>query len=93
MPWPKSSISLSITSLRPSTLATPSPISRMTPTFCSGRGRFRAGDLRFDFLYQVSHVVLSLTVRHSQARFERGQPGSHAAVVHVAADLGCACRR
>ena len=34
MPLPKSSISLSMTSASPSTLATPSPISRMTPTFC-----------------------------------------------------------
>ena len=34
MPLPKSSISFSMTSPRPSTLATPSPISRMTPMFC-----------------------------------------------------------
>ena len=34
MPLPKSSISLSIASVRPSILATPSPISRTTPTFC-----------------------------------------------------------
>ena len=34
MPLPRSSISLSIASVRPSILATPSPISRMTPTFC-----------------------------------------------------------
>src|ERR1017187_2266784 len=33
-PLPKSSISLSIASVRPSILATPSPISRTTPTFC-----------------------------------------------------------
>jgi len=33
-PLPKSSISLYIASARPSTLATPSPISRTTPTFC-----------------------------------------------------------
>ena len=48
-----------------------------------GRG-LRARDLRFDFLDQVSHVfVLSAP----QARFQRGQPGAHAAVVDVAADL------
>ena len=34
MPLPRSIISLSIASVRPSILATPSPISRMTPTFC-----------------------------------------------------------
>src|SRR5581483_299010 len=34
MPFPKSSISLSIASVRPSILATPSPISRTIPTFC-----------------------------------------------------------
>src|SRR5215468_10689133 len=34
MPCPRSSISLSIASVRPSTLATPSPTSRMMPTFC-----------------------------------------------------------
>ena len=49
MPWPKSSISFSMTSPRPSTLATPSPISRMTPTVCLAVAAFgaRRSALRF----------------------------------------------
>src|SRR6266436_3145069 len=34
MPWPRSIISFNIASARPSIRATPSPISRITPTFC-----------------------------------------------------------
>ena len=49
-----------------------------------GRG-LGARDLRFDFLHQVSHS--HLTSDKSQPRFERRQPGPHAAVVDVAADL------
>ena len=49
MPLPKSSISFSMTSARPSTLAAPSPISRMTPTVFFPAAAF-AQDLGFDFL-------------------------------------------
>ena len=71
----------------PSTLATPSPISRMTPTLCLAAAAFGARDLGFDFLDQVSHSVISRSAERSQTGLERRQPGAHAAVVDIAADL------
>ena len=86
MPWPKSSISLSMASASPSILATPSPISRMMPTFCFGGRRFCARDLGFDFLQQVSHGSPHSRGIHSRAS-RAASLRAHAAVIDVAPDL------
>ena len=69
----KSSISLSMTSPRPSTLATPSPISRMTPMFRLTAVGLCAGDLCLDVLYQVGHLYSVISL-HPRSRFEFRQP-------------------
>ena len=83
MPCPKSSISFSITSPSPSTRATPSPISRMTPTVCLAAAAL-APAICASISWTRSAMVsyLTLTEPASIAR----QPGAHAAVEHVAAD-------
>src|SRR5262245_22676364 len=84
MPRPKSSISLSITSARPSIRATPSPISRMTPTLC-----LRLADLAIAICASISctRSIMGGRCLSSQARRERVQPGPHTTVVDVATDL------
>src|SRR5215218_3576268 len=85
MPWPKSSISLSMTSARPSTLATPSPISRMMPTL-----RLPAATLAPKICASISctkSAIGHLTAEQLKIRLERRQPGPHAVVIHVAADF------
>ena len=84
MPWPKSSISLSMTSASPSTLATPSPISRMMPTLC-----LAAAALAPAICASISctrSAIASSPPRTSQPCLERRQAGPHAVVVHIAAD-------
>ena len=71
------------TSPSPSTLATPSPISRMMPTVCLAAGALGAGDLRFDFLDQVGHDV-STSLLTSPASIAASL-AAHAAVIDVAA--------
>ena len=86
MPWPKSSISLSMTSPRPFDLGDAvADLADDADGLLGGRG-LGARDLRFDFLDQVSHRSSHL-VKASQPCLERRQPGAHAAVVDVAADL------
>src|SRR6185503_16597916 len=88
-PLPKSSISLSIASARPSILATPSEHSRTVPTFCfvtdvltpaiwasiSWR-RLLISNYRFVRRFKKSHLLGQLV-----------QPRPHAAVKHIAAHL------
>src|SRR5262249_1844915 len=94
MPWPRSSISFSITSSSPSTRATPSPISRMMPTLrliaavltpaiwrsrsCKRLAIFSPCRVRKDQAYETVS---------SEELFERRQATLDAVVVHVAADL------
>src|SRR5215510_10900943 len=84
-PLPKSSISLSIASVRPSIFATPSPISRTIPTFC-----FAAVVLTPAICVSIScnKVLIFLRyVRESKAFLKRGQAGLDAAIIDVAADF------
>src|SRR6266568_5057995 len=78
-PLPKSSISLSIASAKPSILATPSPISRTVPTFC-----LTVVVLTPEIWASISCNKLLIK---SKAFFERRQPGLDAAIIDVAADF------
>ena len=80
MPWPKSSISLSIASARPSTLATPSPISRMTPTVC-----LAAAALAPAICASISWTRSAMVVPHSS--------GAHRAVPRARPAGRARCRR
>ena len=54
-----------------------------------GEVGFGARDLRFDVPYEIGHVWFTSRSEgpgRSQARRDGGQPGPHAAVVHVAAN-------
>src|SRR5262249_24490892 len=88
MPWPRSIISLSMASARPSTRATPSPISRITPTLC-----FAVAAVTPAISASISRSRLLIgTLGHSsdpsaEALLQHGQRRAHAAVVDVAADL------
>ena len=67
MPWPKSSISLSMTSAKPFDLGhAVADLADDADALLGSRG-FGASDLRFDFLHQVSHSVTHSTGRHSRA--------------------------
>src|SRR5438552_2939988 len=79
-PLPKSSISLSIASVRPSILATPSPISRTLPTFCLATEVFTPAIWASISCNRVL-IGVSKSVR------QLSQPRADAAVVNVAADL------
>src|ERR1051325_6420610 len=79
-PLPKSSISFSMASVRPSILATPSPISRTAPTFC----------LPTDVLTPAIWASIScsrLLINSSKCLRQLAQPGADAAVIDVAAHL------
>src|SRR5437879_3879572 len=89
IPWPRSSISLSMTSLRPSTRATPSPISRITPTFCLSVTAF-APAIRASISCTRVLIASPRPARRpldSEARPERCQSTPDGAVIDVAADL------
>src|SRR5438552_260471 len=79
-PLPKSSISLSMASVRPSILATPSPISRTLPTFC------RATEV-FTPAIWASISCNRVLIRVSKSVRQLSQPRADAAVVNVAAHL------
>src|SRR6266404_5883657 len=81
-PSPRSIISLSMASVRPSILATPSPSSRMLPTFC-----LAAAVLAPAICTSISINRLLMAPRFLETLFERCQPSLHAAVIHVAAHL------
>src|SRR3954469_5766718 len=94
-PAPKSSISFSITSPSPSIRATPSPISRIVPTVCFAVAAFALliwdsiSNTRFDMSF-TSHAVRKAGPAPAcllEPRCQSVQPGAHAAVVDVAADL------
>src|SRR5262245_40511120 len=86
MPWPRSIISLSIASVRPSIRATPSAISRMTPTFCltvvalAPAISTSISVKRSAICYSPSNNCLD-----SKASFESGQSGPDAGVINVTA--------
>src|SRR5438105_1007178 len=88
-PLPKSSISLSMASVRPSILATPSPISRTAPTFCLAtevftpaiRDSISCSKLLIKFVGPRAMGLGSETLRQFR------QPRADAAVINVAADL------
>src|SRR5262245_11263244 len=81
-PSPKSSISLYIASARPSTLATPSPISRTTPTFCLVTAVFTPA---ICCSISCNKLLIGLVqTRDSKALLQRRQPGLNAAVVNIA---------
>src|SRR6185503_10747397 len=80
-PWPRSIISFSIASARPSTRATPSPISRITPTLCLAAFAFAP-------VISASISCSKLLIRTSAEAFlQRGERRPNASVVDVAADL------
>src|SRR6266576_2510865 len=79
-PLPKSSISLSIASVRPSILATPSPISRTLPTFCLATDVFTPA-------IWASISCNRVLIRVSKSVRQLSQPRADAAVVNVAAHL------
>src|SRR6266542_3493711 len=79
-PLPKSSISLSMASVRPSILATPSPISRTVPTFCLATEVFTPE-------IWASISCNRVLIRVSKSVRQLRQPRANAAVVNVAADL------
>src|SRR5262245_22015647 len=81
MPWPRSIISFSMASARPSMRATPSPISRITPTLC-----FAVAALAPAICSSISRSRL-LIGTSAEALLQRGQRRPHAAVVDVAPDL------
>src|ERR1700756_4353339 len=70
MPLPKSSTSLSISSARPSTLATPSPISRITPTFCLAAVALTPA-ICASISLSKSAICPSLLIVHCKSPFER----------------------
>src|SRR4030095_4691858 len=91
MPWPRSSISLSIASFRPSTFAMPSPISRIPPTFwrtpaalapaiCSSISFSRSAILLHPDSIQSSR---SVRVGDTKALLECPQVVQYAAVIHI----------
>src|ERR1019366_8650774 len=86
-PSPKSSISLYIASLRPSTLATPSPISRTMPTFCFITEVFTPAiwlsiscSIELIAAYQIAK-------RGLESGFQLGQPRLDAPVKYIAANF------
>src|SRR5438552_4071056 len=79
-PLPKSSISLSIASVRPSILATPSPISRTLPTFCLATEVFTPA-------IWVSISRNRVLIKVSKSVRQLSQSRADAAVVNVAAHL------
>src|ERR1043166_4842949 len=87
-PCPKSSISFSLARVRPSTLATPSPISRTVPTFC-----FSVAVLTpaiWDSI-SCSRVAIDFQINgfndNSKTLLEGSQTGFHTAVINIAAHL------
>src|ERR1035437_11109980 len=86
-PPPKSSISLYIASLRPSTLATPSPISRTTPTFCFITEVFTPA-IWLSISCNIELIAAyGIAKRGLESGFQLGQPRLDAAVEHIAANL------
>src|SRR5438552_6952316 len=79
-PLPKSSISLSMASVRPSILATPSPISRTVPTFCLATEVFMP-------VIWASISCNRVLIGFSKFIRQLRQPRANASVVHVAAHL------
>src|SRR5271170_5887312 len=97
-PLPKSSISLSIVSVRPSIFATPSPISRTTPTFCFAVAAFApliCASISCNrlLIFFICHRVTGNTGEiipvplRLKTLFQFFQTHFYAAVVKVAADL------
>src|SRR5437762_5991336 len=100
MPLPKSSISLSIASVRPSIFATPSPISRTSPTFCLATdvlspeiwASISCNRLLINSSFVVRGQLLlsrpgNETTGGSKFFRQFGQAGADAAVVDVASHL------
>src|SRR5690348_15112095 len=87
-PCPKSSISLSLARVRPSTLATPSPISRTVPTFC-----FSVAVLTPAIWDSISCSRVAINVQVNRFNdelktlLEGSQPGLDAAIIDVATHL------
>src|SRR5262245_37882236 len=81
-PLPKSIISLSMASVRPSSLATPSPSSRMMPTFCLAAAVFAPA-----ICASISCNRSAIYYLASKTLLQRRQPGAHAPVIHIAAHL------
>src|SRR2546426_12011619 len=81
-PLPRSIISLSMASVRPSSLATPSPSSRMMPTFCLAAAVFAPA-----ICASVSCNRSAIGYLASKTLLQRLQPAAHAAVIHIAAHL------
>src|ERR1043166_4498657 len=87
-PCPKSSISFSLARVRPSTLATPAPISRTVPTFC-----FSVAVLTAAIWDSISCSKLAINFQvngfndNSKALLEGSQASFHTAVIDVAAHL------
>src|SRR5688572_299407 len=83
-PCPRSSISLTMTSARPSTRATPSPISRMTPTVCRVTPLLAAA---ISASMSASRLDMNAyLIPRSQPRLDRVETPAHGVVVDMAAD-------
>src|SRR5215470_11416578 len=85
-PLPKSNISLSFARVRPSILATPSPISRSVPTFC-----LAVSVLTPAICASISWIKVAIKCHiwfrhHSKALLERSQTGLDAAIIDIAAN-------
>src|SRR6267154_721091 len=80
MPLPKSNISLSMASVSPSILATPSPISRTVPTFCLAVAVFTPAIC-------ASISCNNVLIKFSKTFLQCRQPCLHAAVIDIAAYL------
>src|SRR5688572_33344150 len=88
-PLPKSSISLSIASVRPSILATPSETSRTVPTFCFETDVFTPA-ICASISWRIELIVLSELRNHFRVLKSFGQGGQsrlHTAVKNITAHL------
>src|SRR5690349_18330779 len=86
MPCPRSSISFNITLPRPSTRATPSPISRITPTLRRTAAVFAPAISVSRSWIRLDMMTSGARSARPEARLERGQAALDAAVVDRAAD-------
>src|SRR5437899_1664672 len=97
MPFPKSSISLSIAPVRPSIFATPSPISRTVPTFCRAVAvltpeiwaSISCNKVLISFVSR-NHGQLQLGRNHLHCfkrLFQSAQPSLHAPIKNIATNL------
>src|SRR5262249_43820271 len=85
IPWPRSIISFSIASVRPSIRATPSPISRMTPTFCLAVVAFTPAISASISIKRSAIYFPHLRTAKIQSVFHSGQPGPHTIVINITA--------